>query len=157
MPDSPEKTNSECSHEIAAMMGVHALYWKIEEQADQINLDPPLSKQERHLLVSLATPKRMGVLAREMASLPSSVTGIVDSLEAKDFIRRTRDPDDRRAYQLELTESGQIARKALVEKAGELFRQISGLNSIEIETFAQLASKAREKALESGIPEGMKK
>lgn len=154
--DLPD-TEFEFSPEIHAMMGVHALFWKIEEQVEQINLTPPLSKQERQLLICLGKAKRMGVLAREMASLPSTVTAIADSLEGKGFVLRTRDPDDRRAYQLDLTSEGILARDALVKKAGELFRQISGLSSTEIETFARLAAKARETALEAGIPEGMKK
>lgn len=134
-------------------MGVRALFLKLEEQVEQINLDPPLSKQERQMLVNLNLPKRMGALARDMTALPSTVTATADSLEGKGFVRRRRDPEDRRALQLTLTEQGQTARAALIAMAGDLFRTISGLDASEIETFARLAAKARATIQETGAPE----
>ncbi len=37
---------------------------------------------------------------------PAGVTDVVDRLEARGLVRRARDPDDRRAMRVELTEAG---------------------------------------------------
>lgn len=143
------------SPEIQAMMGVYALYWKVEENIDSIR--PDLSQQESHLLLKLDRPKRMGVLACDMMMAPSTLTTAADALEKAGHIARQRDPDDRRAWLLVLTEQGEEARRDLIAKAGELFRHASGLNPEETEAFAQLARKIRDNILKTGIPEGLKK
>lgn len=143
------------SPEIQAMMGVYALYWKVEESIDDLRAD--LTQQECHLLIKLDRPKRMGVLACDMMMAPSTITASADALERAGHIVRQRDPDDRRAWLLVLTEQGDAARNDLVTKAGELFRHASGLNPQETEDFARLARKIRDNILKTGIPEGLKK
>ncbi|WP_299982048.1 MarR family winged helix-turn-helix transcriptional regulator [uncultured Ruegeria sp.] len=143
------------SPEIQAMMGVYALYWKLEESFDCIETD--LSHQECHMLIKLDVPKRMGVLAADMLTLPSTITATADALEQSGHLTRLRDPEDRRAWLLILTEHGEEARNMLVAVAGELFRSASGLNSEETAEFARLACKIRENILKTGIPEGLKK
>lgn len=143
------------SPEIQAMMGVYALYWKVDESIDAIR--PDLTRQESHMLIKLDRPKRMGVLACDMMMAPSSLTASADALEQAGHITRQRDPEDRRAWLLVLTEQGEAARNDLVEKAGELFRHASGLNTQETEVFAKLAHKIRDNILKTGIPEGLKK
>ena len=143
------------SPEIQAMMGVYALYWKLEESFDSIETD--LSHQECHMLIKLDVPKRMGVLAADMLTVPSTITATADALELAGHLTRQRDPEDRRAWLLVLTEQGEEARRDLIAKAGELFRHASGLNPEETEAFAQLARKIRDNILKTGIPEGLKK
>ncbi len=143
------------SPEIQAMMGVYALYWKVEESIDSIR--PDLNQQECHLLLKLDRPKRMGVLACDMMMAPSTITASADTLEQAGHITRQRDPEDRRAWLLVLTDQGEAARSDLVSQAGELFRHASGLNPHETEVFAQLACKIRDNILKTGIPEGLKK
>ncbi|HEU5431044.1 MAG TPA: MarR family transcriptional regulator, partial [Thermomicrobiales bacterium] len=50
-----------------------------------------------------------GALARRMKVTPAVVTGIVDRLERRDYVRRQADPDDRRRQDLALTPTGQDA------------------------------------------------
>ena len=143
--------------EILAMKGIFILFWKLEECLDTTDFTPLMTKQEQHLLVHLDTPKRMGVLAKEMASLPSTITGAADNLEKKNFLERQRDPDDRRAWLLSLTQSGMETRSKMLTQGAEMFREISGLSADETERFAELATKARTTILQHGIPEGMMK
>ncbi len=149
-----ERPYTEDSFDINALEGIYLLYWKIEECADKIALEPSMSKQERHLLVCLDVPRRMGDLAREMQALPSTVTAMADTLEAKGLITRERDPSDRRAWLLWLTEDGQQLRHTMAAKAGELFREISGLSDVDIHQFAEIALKIRTKIMETGLPRG---
>ena len=143
------------SPEMQAMMGVYALYWKLEESFDAIEIE--LSHQECHMVIKLDQPRRMGVLAADMLSVPSTITSTADALEKAGYLRRERDPEDRRAWLLVLTEKGTETRQMLVAQAGALFQRASGLTKDETAEFARLARKIRENILKTGIPEGLKK
>lgn len=64
--------------------------------------------QEAHLLMSIGTkgPLTMSEIARTLQLTLSSVTAVVDKLEKKQFVRRTRDAEDRRLVRVELTATG---------------------------------------------------
>ena len=155
MPDDISMRLGRLSPEIQAMMGVYALYWKLEESFDSIETD--LSHQECHMLIKLDVPKRMGVLAADMLTVPSTITATADALELAGHLTRQRDPEDRRAWLLVLTEKGEEARNMLVNEAGGLFHRASGLNKEETAEFARLARKIRDNILKTGIPEGLTK
>ncbi|AVO36971.1 MarR family transcriptional regulator [Pukyongiella litopenaei] len=143
--------------ELRSLMGVHVLYWKFEECADAEILDPPLTRHERYMLVRLEMPARMGVLARDMLALPSTVTATADALEAKGLLTRERDLEDRRAWRLRLTDAGDRARRDLMERARRVFRDITGLAPDEVDRLAALLDRASCNILETGVPEGLKK
>ncbi|WP_170331916.1 MarR family winged helix-turn-helix transcriptional regulator [Ruegeria arenilitoris] len=143
------------SPEIQAIMGVYALYWKLEEAFDCVETD--LSHLECHMLIKLDQPKRMGVLAADMLTVPSTITATADGLEKAGLLIRERDPEDRRAWLLVLTEQGQEMRNMLVSVAGDLFHRASGLDAEETAQFARLARKIRDNILKTGIPEGLTK
>ncbi|MEX0318665.1 MULTISPECIES: MarR family winged helix-turn-helix transcriptional regulator [unclassified Ruegeria] len=145
------------SPEIQAMMGVYALYWKLEESIDALSTEPDLTHPECHMLIKLDRPKRMGVLARDMLAAPSTITATADALESAGYLTRQRDPEDRRAWLLVLTEQGEQTRQMIATEAGEMFRRASGLDAHETAQFAQLARKIRDNILKTGIPEGLKK
>jgi len=155
MPNDMCSRLDRLSPEIQAIMGVYALYWKLEETFDSIKTE--LSHPECHMLIKLDQPKRMGVLAADMLSVPSTITATADALEQAGYLTRERDPEDRRAWLLVLTAQGEDARNMLVREAGELFHRASGLNAEETEEFARLACKIRDNVLKTGIPEGLKK
>lgn len=56
--------------------------------------------------VDLQDGPRIGDLAKRMRMVNRSATDVVDDLEAKGYLRRERDPSDRRATVVQLTESG---------------------------------------------------
>jgi len=155
MPDDISSRLGRLTPEIQAMMGVYALYWTLGESFDCIETD--LSHQECHMLIKLDQPKRMGILAADMLTVPSTITATADALEEAGYLARQRDPEDRRAWLLVLTEQGEEARNMLVTVAGELFQTASGLNAEETAEFARLARKIRDNILKTGIPEGLKK
>jgi DNA-binding MarR family transcriptional regulator len=76
---------------------------------------PAMSMPRARLLAELWDARgtlRMSDVSAALGVTPRNVTTIVDGLEREDYIRRRRDPDDRRAIRLELTENG----RALVER-----------------------------------------
>jgi len=51
-------------------------------------------------------PMQMSKLGEHMLVAPANVTGLVDRMEKKGYVRRTRRPNDRRAIVIEATELG---------------------------------------------------
>lgn len=147
---------SDLPPEMSVLMGVFLLYWKIDEMVETINVTPALSKNERQLMVNLAVPRRMGELAADMQVLPSTLTAIADELEGKGLVRRERDPDDRRAWRLCLTDDGAKSRAGLLRKATDIFRAVSGLSRDETEKIADLMQKVARNIRADGLPEGAK-
>ncbi|EYD70915.1 MarR family winged helix-turn-helix transcriptional regulator [Limimaricola hongkongensis] len=111
-----------------------------------------LSNQERILLLKLGAPCRMGHLAREMQALPSSVTALADGLEARGMVARRRDPEDRRAWLLELAPAGRAARREMIEQLDRVSREVTGLDETELDTLGMLLLKSRDHIRATGLP-----
>ena len=84
-------------------------------------------------ILSKAAPLRVSDLAREMFLRPATVVGIVDRLEVKGLVTRTRSREDRRAVDLDLTGAG----RELVEKAPEVAQVllVEGLTALSEQQF----------------------
>ena len=73
----------------------------------------------------------LGELSRKMYLHPSTVTGVVDRLEAKGYAARDRDRGDRRVVRVRLTDAGrELIKKAPNPVQGKM---IYGLRSMETE------------------------
>jgi DNA-binding MarR family transcriptional regulator len=95
-----------------------------------------------------------GVRAREIAETvgltPAAVTDIIDRLEGRRLVHRARDPDDRRAVRIELTNAGR-------RQHGEIRRQMLRLWRAKLEElapreYAALATGLRALAQLQGEP-----
>jgi DNA-binding MarR family transcriptional regulator len=75
-----------------------------------------LSPAQCHVLHLLepGRPVAMGRLAQTLSCDASNVTGLIDRLEARGYIRRQASPDDRRVKVLELTPAGCRRRAELI-------------------------------------------
>ncbi len=143
--------NTDLPPEIIAMIGVFALFNQIEAEMVDINVSPPLAKIELKMLVFLDRPKRMGTLAEDVFCVPSAVTPAADTLEKAGFVRRIKDPQDRRALLVELTDAGKVARAELIGRIVDSFREISDMTPEQIETFSKLAIKSMPRAVKAGL------
>ena len=85
-------------------------------------------------ILANAAPMKVSDLARNMYLRPATVVGIVDRLEMKGLVTRTRSREDRRAVDLQLTELGQ----ELVAKAPEVAQAmlVKGLDELSDEQFS---------------------
>lgn len=79
------------------------------------------------------SPIRVSDLARQMYLRPATVVGILDRLEMKGLVSRTRSKEDRRAVYLELTNLG----KKLAKKAPEVAQVmlVKGLDELSDEQY----------------------
>jgi DNA-binding MarR family transcriptional regulator len=137
------------------MFAIFVLSHAIEEFLGAFTQVDQLSKSERHMLINLGIPRRMGKLAEALNTQPSTVTAVADSLEAKGLVLRERDPHDRRAWQLRLTESGEASRLRLIETTVTKFRELTGLVDQEIEQLVGIMDGVTERILQTGFPKGL--
>jgi DNA-binding MarR family transcriptional regulator len=69
----------------------------------------------------------MGELAGRLGVTEKTITGIVDRLERRQFVKRLRHPTDRRVVKVELTRKGQTAYKSLHAEIVDKTAQFLGL------------------------------
>ena len=65
----------------------------------------------------------VGELAQRIAVDKPTMTGLLDRMERDGFIRRERDPEDRRAWRVYLTEKAKALKGALTE----IYEEVNGL------------------------------
>lgn len=71
-------------------------------------------------LLQLNSPMKVSELARGMYLHPATMVGLLDRLEVKGLVRRTRSDKDRRVVYIDLTEQG----LELVEKSPEVVQSL---------------------------------
>jgi MarR family transcriptional regulator, 2-MHQ and catechol-resistance regulon repressor len=98
------------------------------------------------LALSRSGPMQMNRLGEHMLVAPANVTGLVDRMDKKGFVRRRRDPKDRRLYVIEPTETGAKIFKSISSRfthyAGGLG---SDLTPEELATTLSALKKVRQK------------
>ncbi|TQS46849.1 MarR family winged helix-turn-helix transcriptional regulator [Cryptosporangium phraense] len=81
-------------------------------------VDLDLTASEINVLATLADdrPRTVSALGADVGSRPTTLTSVLDRLERRGHITRGHRPGDRRAVQIELTESGR-ATAAIIRTA----------------------------------------
>ena len=94
------------------------------------------------------TPGLRQVELADMLDLePITLCRIVDRLEEAGLVERARDPDDRRAWRLHVTDEAQPLIEKLQAVGAELVQQaFAGIDPDEIETTRNVLARARENA-----------
>jgi DNA-binding MarR family transcriptional regulator len=97
--------------------------------------DAGVSQGEAHVLALLAdgTAHTVGDLQRGLAHRPSTLSGILDRLEARKLIRRALNGADRRSFLVTLTRSGRVAARTVVK----------ALQSVEDQAMRGVAARDR--------------
>jgi DNA-binding MarR family transcriptional regulator len=95
--------------------------------------------------------RKPGMRQVELADMldlePITLCRIVDRLEEANLVERVRDPEDRRAWRLHVTESAQPLIEKLQGVGAELVeRAFSGIDPAELETTRRVLSQVRENA-----------
>jgi DNA-binding MarR family transcriptional regulator len=97
-------------------------------------------------------PKPAGVIARAIGLTPAAVTSLVDRLETRGLVARTRDPADRRKVMVEMTpEAREISARyygPLARDGHERLLTFSDEELVVIGRFLEAAVAVQEKHLE---------
>jgi DNA-binding MarR family transcriptional regulator len=114
---------------------VRAEHLDSQKMSKQFGLTGPQSLVLRLLIKEGALSS--ADLSRKMYVTPSNITGIIDRLEKKGFVERTRKPGDRRVALITLTKSGQKLGKTLpdpIEK--KIITQLADLEPERLQILA---------------------
>lgn len=85
----------------------------------------------------------MRVMGERLQLHPTSVTNIVDRLEADGLVRRNPHPTDRRTTLVEITEAGRTRREAATEAVTGVDFGLRGLTDRQTEQLTDLLAKVR--------------
>jgi DNA-binding MarR family transcriptional regulator len=135
---------------LLAQLGAHAAEQFALRLTEQ-DLTPPLAGIMRLLRVEPGLSQQQ--LAERLAVAPSRVVGYVDDLEARGWLRRTRDTNDRRINVLELTPTGAAAFGSLAEIAQAHDRAITG--SLTKSEYATLQGLLGRLVTDNGLTPGV--
>jgi DNA-binding MarR family transcriptional regulator len=86
----------------------------------------------------------MRVMGERLQLHPTSVTNIVDRLEADGMVKRTPHPTDRRTTLAEITEAGRERRKAATEAVTAIDFGLCGLTERQTTQLTDLLAKVRK-------------
>jgi DNA-binding MarR family transcriptional regulator len=109
-----------------------------------INIFSAFSPQEFHVMMTVGHMGNciMSDIAAKLQLSLSSITGIVDKLEAKKIVQRSRSIEDRRIVQVVLTEEGNKVFQAAMEGHLEMVRShLNALSPQEQDVFVSLFQK----------------
>jgi DNA-binding MarR family transcriptional regulator len=92
---------------------------------------------------------KMGELSRLLMVTGGNVTAIVDQLEKEGLVERLDEPDDRRAFRIRLTRSGEktFAEMARVHEQW-VVELVAGLSRREQDDLLRLLAKVKQNAME---------
>ena len=92
---------------------------------------------------------KMNELSRRLMVTGGNVTTIVDQLEKEGLVERMDEPDDRRAFRIHLTRTGDRTFAEMArEHEGWVVDMLSGLSRREQDDLLRLLAKAKEHAME---------
>lgn len=97
--------SQECAQQTLRLIPQFSRWVSAQVEQDDIGGDLSLRQLTVLYYIREQTPT-LGFIAKQLMVTPAVVTGIVDRLERRGFVRRTSDAGDRRVVRLTLTESG---------------------------------------------------
>lgn len=126
-------------HEAASNVVASFLVWS-SRTLRRLSTDTGLSFVQLLLIRNLEArgPMRMGAASDDLALADGVMTGVVDRLEERGLVERVKDPKDRRAILIGLTEEGhRLARATLVPYEEALKQIFAGMDIEAVERFAE--------------------
>jgi DNA-binding MarR family transcriptional regulator len=93
-------------------------------------------------VVAGSAPIKVSDLARRMYLHPATVVGILDRLESKGLVQRTRSTEDRRVVEIDLTAQGRVVVGQAPEVAQGML--VKGLESLSREKLSHVSESMRE-------------
>jgi DNA-binding MarR family transcriptional regulator len=135
---------------LLAQLGAHAA-GAFAERLQVLDLTPPQAGVLRLLARSPGISQR--ALAEALGMHATRLVALIDDLERRGLVERSRDPDDRRNYALELTDDGRTMLGRLGAVARDHERDITA--AVDPAQRAALAATLRQIAEQQGLKPGV--
>ncbi len=136
----------DCAAGVTAVTSLMRVHQVLTRQADQVLAPIDLTFSRYELLVRLyfhGGSLPLNQLGKQLQIHQTSITSLVDKLQAQGLIRRTPHPTDRRSTIAQITPSGRaLTRKAIKLLNSELYRDL-GLTDGEARLLIGLLMKMR--------------
>jgi DNA-binding MarR family transcriptional regulator len=135
----------DCAAGLTAVTSIMRVHQVLTQRADQILAPIELTFSRYELLIRLyfCDGLPLAQLGKLLQVHQTSVTNLVDKLEAQDLIRRTPHPTDRRSTIAQITPAGRsLTREAIERLNSALFRDL-GLTSDEVRVLLAVLTKMR--------------
>lgn len=141
---------------LLAQLGAHAADRFAEAMAG-LDLTPALAGVMRLLTVEPGLSQQQ--LAERLGAAPSRVVGLVDDLERRGWIVRTRDATDRRVNVVTVTDAGRAAFRSIARAAVEHDKRLTGaLDGAQRATLQKLLGQlAADQGLVAGVHPGYRR
>jgi len=112
--------------------------------------DNRLSLRQLSALTMIESEKTtLGDVARRLMVTPAVVTGLIDRLEKRGYVRRINSTDDRRRVLLALTDEGRAAAESVSgQLQAEMATALSGFSASDLEQLDRSLSRLRPVASE---------
>lgn len=121
-----------------------AVYSYVTSDLRQYGLTPPQYAVMRYIGTSEKGVLTMSEIGKLMVVTYANVTTVVDNLEKLNYVRRTRDSNDRRCIMVELTPSGhRLFEKIRHIHVREVEKLMKVLNQRELENLIKYTDKLR--------------
>ena len=135
---------------LLAQVGAHAAM-KFAERLKKLKLAPQHAGILRILAMTPAITQQS--LAKTLGIVPSRLVALIDEMESAGLVERRANRDDRRRYELHLTEKG----RAMLENIGRVAREHSQelLSALSAEEQRQMANMLQRIADEQGLTQGV--
>ena len=128
--------------------GIRNIFW---DKSKLEHLTPAQIKTLIFIYYTREDAITVGNIAKHLSCSPATASGIIDSLENKKHILRSRDLKDRRKVRLVITESGLEAVNLVEDIGNDLEEIISEFNEIEKATLEKLLVSIAQKLSDKGI------
>ena len=150
MPNAPATPAGDPADE-ACVAAALAAYVKLMRATKTI-----VARIEPRLAAHCLTPTQLGVLeailhrgpmtqrelGRKVLTSPGNMTDVIDKLEGRGLVRRTRSESDRRSIHVDLTQAGRdLIQRLFPSHAADIAQAMSGLTMAELTRLADLLRK----------------
>jgi DNA-binding MarR family transcriptional regulator len=135
---------------LLAQLGAHAAA-AFAERLRPLDLTPPQAGVLRRLAHAPGESQR--ALADALGMHPPRLVALIDDLEGRGLVQRSRDPADRRNYALSLTPAGRETMTRLATVARQHERAVTA--AIDDDERAELAAVLRRLADDQGLTPGV--
>lgn len=135
----------ENSNKVAEIIdNIRRVFQVVNEHSKRAEKDTGITGPQLWAIKTIAefAPIKGAELARRMYLHPTTIVGILDRLEARGFVARTRSKVDRRIVEIELTEQG----KTLVASAPEVAQGmlVKGLETLPKDNLLRISDGLEE-------------
>lgn len=135
---------------LLAQVGAHAAV-KFGERLKKLKLAPQHAGILRILAMTPAITQQS--LAKKLAIVPSRLVALIDEMESSGLVERRSNRDDRRRYELHLTDKGRSMLGAIGRVAQEHSQEL--LSALSVDEQRQMASLLQRIADEQGLTHGV--